>query len=79
MPMYDYRCAKCETEFESLQKMDIEEVICEVPDVINRQLCGGVALRQISRPRELTKLKAKLGDYANLSSLRFHFDRIDSD
>lgn len=64
MPLYDYRCTTCESEFESLQKMNVEEVPCQT------ETCKGVARRQISRPRHFDNL----GPNANFSSVRFHFN-----
>jgi putative FmdB family regulatory protein len=70
MPMYDFECAKGH-KFEALAKMDNEGVPCQ------EEGCGEVAVQAaVSRPRELTKLKGKLGNHANLSSLRFNFNWI---
>lgn len=67
MPLYDYKCADCDQEFESLEKMSAEQIPCRVTED-----CQGVATRQVSRPRRLDKL----GPDANYSSLRFNFNWI---
>lgn len=66
MPLYDYGCPKCGSEFESLQKMNVEELPCETAG------CESVAKRLVSRPRHLDKL----GVEANLSSVRFNFNWV---
>jgi putative FmdB family regulatory protein len=63
MPIYDFHCqnAQCaEPEFESLQKMGVEEIDCPT--------CTSKATRN-----PVANLR-KNGWYANASSLRIHFN-----
>ena len=42
MPIYEYRCAACGAEFESIRS------VARADDPINCKVCGGPASRQIS-------------------------------
>ena len=42
MPIYEYRCAACGAEFESIRP------VARADDPINCKVCGGPASRQIS-------------------------------
>lgn len=68
MPLYDFRCDTCDTEFESLEKMSVEQIQCK------GESCPGVAKRIVSHPRRFDHM----GDSANLSSVRFNFNWMDS-
>ena len=43
MPLYDYKCVLCETVFEELHPVDVNEITCHQ--------CGCEARRQVSAPR----------------------------
>ena len=66
MPLYDFTCRSCGGRAEKRVRMGEYETACED--------CGGVAVAdEVPQIRELAS-KKKLGDYANLSSLRFHIN-----
>jgi hypothetical protein len=68
IPIYDFTCPQGHT-FEALAKTSDQAAPCREPG------CEETASRDaIPRPRELAGLKKKLGDFANLSSLRFNFN-----
>jgi DNA-directed RNA polymerase subunit RPC12/RpoP len=36
MPLFDFKCCKCGKEFESIEKQEVNEVICECSYIAKR-------------------------------------------